>query len=72
MIVIKNPTELTMVKAVPFISAGAFFATIVEKRGESAMTTMPQKIIKPIKIWASEFARKNGEAKQQIPENNKA
>ena len=48
--VMANPIELTMVKAVPLHSAGAFFATRVENRGESAMTTNPQKMRKPTRI----------------------
>jgi len=42
--VIAKPIQLTIVKAVPLFSAGAFFATSVENNGESAMTTNPQKI----------------------------
>jgi hypothetical protein len=41
--VIVNPIQFTMVKAVPFSFVGAFCATKVEKRGESAITTNPQK-----------------------------
>ena len=47
MMVMANPMQLTIVKAVPFISASAFCATKVEKRGESAMTTNPQKMRNP-------------------------
>lgn len=39
--------EFTMVNAVPRDSAGAFLATSVENRGESATTVSPQKIRKP-------------------------
>ena len=41
--VIENPIQFTMVKAVPLILASALFATKVENRGESAITTNPQK-----------------------------
>jgi hypothetical protein len=47
-IVMENPMQLTIVKAVPFDSVGAFWATKVEKRGESAITAIPQIIRKPI------------------------
>ncbi|MFT6961571.1 MAG: hypothetical protein ACJAWV_001286 [Flammeovirgaceae bacterium] len=33
MIVIEKPMQFTMVSAVPFVSAGAFWATSVEKSG---------------------------------------
>lgn len=42
-IVIAKPIQFTIVKAVPFILASALFATNVENRGESAITTNPQK-----------------------------
>ena len=56
--------QFTIVSAVPLISADVFWATKVEKRGESEMTTIPQKIRKPInKISDSDF-KKNGEMRQ--------
>jgi len=48
-IVIVKPIQFTIVRAVPLSTDGAFLATKVEKRGESAMTTIPQKIRKAIK-----------------------
>ena len=52
--VIEKPIQLTMVNAVPLNSAGALFATKVENKGESAITTKPQKIRKTIKIKVSQ------------------
>ena len=47
-IVIAKPIQFTIVKAVPLFFEGAFFATNVENSGESAITTIPQKIRKII------------------------
>lgn len=44
MMVIANPIQFTIVKAVPFTDGAARWATSVEKSGESAMTTIPQKM----------------------------
>lgn len=44
-----KPTQFIMVSAVPFISVDAFCATRVENNGESAMTTIPQKMRKATK-----------------------
>ena len=41
--VIKKPIQFTMVNAVPFSFEFEFCATKVENRGESAITTNPQK-----------------------------
>lgn len=62
----------TMVSAVPFISASAFWATNVENMGESAITTMPQNKRKPIKSISLSTVNMNGEIKQQIHDRNKA
>lgn len=43
-IVMANPRQFTIVKAVPFTAGAARCATNVEKSGESAMTTIPQKM----------------------------
>ena len=40
----EKPIHVTIVIAVPLIDATAFWATIDENRGESAITTNPQKI----------------------------
>ena len=47
-----KPIELTIVKAVPLNSDSALLATRVENKGESATTTIPQKIRNPTKIKA--------------------
>jgi len=70
--VIENPRQLTMVSAVPFISAGAFWATIVDKSGESATTTIPQKTRKAMNKLDCAVPKTNGEVKQQRPDKNKA
>lgn len=63
-IVIENPMQFTMVRAVPLDSSGAFWATKVENRGESAITTSPQKN-RNTTNRTGEFAnRKRGESKQ--------
>ena len=51
-IVIEKPIQFTIVKAVPLLFTGAFLATNVEKSGESAITTIPQKIKKIINIFS--------------------
>ena len=45
-----NPIQFTMVNAVPLYFGMAFCATNVENKGESAITTIPQKIKKLSKI----------------------
>ena len=70
--VIKNPMQLTIVRAVPFNSRGALCATSVEKSGESAMTTIPQKKRKPRYNEGASTLNINGEAKQQRHESNNA
>ena len=59
--VIENPMQLTIVKAVPLIFTLAFWATSVEKRGESAMTTNPQKIKKAMNSTSLGFVKKKGD-----------
>ena len=67
----ENPIQFTIVNAVPFNSGGAFWATKVEKRGESAITTKPQNIKK--RINKPSFAQKeiNGEIKQHKPDKSR-
>ena len=71
-IVIEKPMELTIVSAVPFISAGAFWATSVEKRGESAMTTIPQKSKKITNRISNSTANIKGEMRQHPQDKSKA
>ena len=69
MMVIEKPIQFTIVSAVPFISAGAFWATSVEKSGESAMTTIPQNIKKPMKKDSEDDLNKSGDSKQHRQDN---
>lgn len=71
-IVMANPIQFTMVNAVPLYFGMAFCASNVENNGESAITTIPQKIKKLSNI-NSEFAERiKGDTKQQIHDNNNA
>ena len=69
--VIEKPIQFTMVNAAPLSFSGAFSATKVEKSGESAMTTIPQKNKKRIKVVSFATIKKNGAIKQQTPESSK-
>ena len=71
-IVMANPIELTIVRAVPFISGGAFCATKVENRGESAITTIPQKSRKAINIISESRKNINGEIRQHPHDKSNA
>jgi len=62
--------QLTMVSAVPLISASAFWATKVENIGESAMTNMPQNNKKPINKISRFIVKIKGETKQQIQDKS--
>lgn len=61
----EKPTQFTIVSAVPFISDGAFCATNVENRGESATTTIPQIIKNRINRASDSIENINGEIRQQ-------
>ena len=61
-----------MVKAVPLNSDSALLATRVENKGESATTTIPQKMRNPTKIEFDSIENNHGDRRQQIQENNKA
>ena len=69
--VIANPMQVTSVKAVPFNSGIAFCATSVEKSGESAITTKPQKMRKATNRAVGRI-NINGDSRQHIPERLKA
>ena len=71
MIVIAKPILFTIVNAVPLVSASAFCATRVENNGESAITTMPQKIRKAISN-GSDIIIIRGESRQHIPDKDNA
>ena len=69
--VIANPIQFTMVKAVPRFFSGVFCATSVANNGESAMTTIPQKNRNTIKKRAFEWDNSSGVRTQQIPESTR-
>ena len=71
-IVNEKPRQLVMVNKVPLLSIGAFWATNVENKGESAMTTIPQKIRKKNNTVWCEYAISRGEIRQQMHDKNKA
>ena len=64
--------QFTIVNDVPLDASGAFWATKVENRGESATTTIPQKNRKTKRKKMEFWDKKKGEIKQQIQEANKA
>lgn len=70
--VILNPRQLTMVRAVPRLVSGAYWATRVENMGESAVTAIPQISIKASKVEKEDCHKTKGESKQQMPESAKA
>ena len=70
--VMAKPMQLTIVKDVPLDASGAFWATKVENKGESATTTIPQKKRKINKIVMEFWDKKKGEIKQQIQEDDRA
>src|SRR5687768_3926966 len=65
MMVMEKPIQLTMVNAVPRLSTGAFCATNVENRGESAITTHPQINRKMTNSAVELFNKNKGDARQQ-------
>ena len=56
--VIANPTLVTKVNAVPFISGSAVWATNAENCGESEITVIPHIIMKTRKRFADAFINK--------------
>lgn len=64
----KNPTQLTMVNAVPFVSAVVVLATNVENSGESVITATPQRSKKTIITVNEAPLITSGESKQHNPE----
>ena len=71
-IVIEKPMQLTIVSAVPFFSPIAFLATSVEKRGESAITTIPKKIRKPMNKLLNSVVNIRGDMRQHTHERSNA
>ena len=70
-IVIANPIQLTIVKAVPFDAAGALVATKEENKGESAITANPQIIRKLRKTRVESTSKTKGETRQHTKEANR-
>jgi len=70
--VIENPRQFTMVRAVPLVSGKAFRATMVEKRGESPMTTIPQNKRNTKNKTGGAVNKNRGERRQQAQESPKA
>lgn len=70
--VIEKPRQFTIVRAVPREVVGAFWATSVENRGESATTVIPQKKRKPISAGAEGLAKNKGDTRQHPPDNASA
>lgn len=63
-IVIEKPIQFAIISAVPFVSADALWVTRVDRRGESAMATIPQKIRNPINKLSNSIVKRGGETKQ--------
>ena len=70
--VMANPIQFTIVSAVPCISAVTFLATRVENRGESIITTIPQKSRKPRKTLSDSVVNIQGESRQQPQDKSSA
>ena len=70
--VTEKPMQLTIVSAVPLSSGDAFCATNVEKRGESAITTAPQKRRKAINKLSKLTSKIHGEIRQHIHDRSSA
>ena len=69
--VIAKPMQFTAVSEVPLDSAGALRATSVENKGESAITTIPQKKRKLRKIITEPENKMSGETRQHRHERNR-
>ena len=69
--VMEKPMQVTIVMAVPFEAGGAFCATILEKTGESAITTNPQNIRKAMNAGKGQL-NASGDSTQQQPDNSNA
>ncbi len=67
-----KPMEFTMVSAVPLISGEAFLATNVENKGESATTTIPQKLKNAIRTTTEDWRKIKGKLMQHKPDRNRA
>jgi hypothetical protein len=70
-IVMEKPMQFTIVSDEPLVSCGAFCATNVEKSGESAITTSPQKKRNKSSIVKELLNRNKGEMQQHKNDKNK-
>ena len=71
-IVIANPIQFTIVSAVPLSLEGAFWATIVENNGESAITTIHQNNKKEINKTSCCVKNIKGDITQQTQDKKSA
>ena len=71
-IVIVKPMQFTKVKEVPLDTSGALWATSLENKGESAMTTILQKNRNPIKTTWELLYNKSGDTMQHKQERKSA
>ena len=67
---IANPSEVTMVKAVPLFCSSTLFATNAENCGESEVTAKPQTNNSAAKKEKENW-KKNGAATQHNPESRR-
>jgi hypothetical protein len=67
----EKPIELTMVRAVPLDSSLAFCAMRVENKGESAITTKPQKIRNIKNTIPDPNLKIRGDIKQQMQDRSR-
>lgn len=72
MMVMEKPMQVIIVINEPRMSAGAFCATRVENKGESATTENPQTNKKTISAGSDSWVMNTGERRQQQPEMPKA
>ena len=71
-IVIANPIQFTIVSAVPLIFGAALLATKVENKGESAITTIPQKSRNPTNMLKYGVVNTHGDTRQHKQERSNA
>ena len=69
--VIAKPIQVTIVRDVPLVFSGAFCAINVENRGESAITTIPQKNRNAMKRKVTFVFKSTGDSRQQMHDRHK-
>ena len=70
--VMEKPIQFTNVSAVPLCSGGAFIATKVDNKGESATTIIPQNKRKAINTCVEPYKKNNGDNRHESPDRNMA